>query len=103
MIKRIIILVALCSILLVLLKFQSSTPVNNTSVKSESSSKYTTVTYKITNIKGDQYYGEKENGNEIIFSAEKITSGDSIKVNDQVICYFDKNNLGNGIVKVEKK
>ncbi|PLS08483.1 hypothetical protein [Neobacillus cucumis] len=102
MIKRIIILVVLTSILLVLVKFQSSTPVNN-SVKSEGSSKYSKVVYTISNIKGDRYYGKRENGNEIIFSAKNITSDEKIQIHDEVICYFDKDNLGKGLVKVEKK
>ncbi|MBM7655411.1 hypothetical protein [Neobacillus cucumis] len=103
MIKRIIILVVLSSILLVLVKYQTSTPVNNTSTKSDDSSKYTTIVYTISKIKGDKYYGKRKNGNEIIFSANNITSGEKIQVNDQVICYFDKNDLGEGLVKVEKK
>jgi hypothetical protein len=103
MIKRIIILVVLSSVLLVLVRYQSSTPVNNTSIKSDDSSKYTTIVYTISKIKGNQYYGKRSNGNEIIFSATNISSGENIQVNDKVICYFDKNNLGEGLVKVVKK
>lgn len=59
--------------------------------------------YKITDIKGNQYYGKSHNGTGISFSANSIRSGDQIQVNDVVICYFEKNNVGNGLVKVEKK
>jgi hypothetical protein len=105
MFKRIIILVVLSSILiaLVLIKDHSSSPVNNTNTNSNSSSKYTTVEYKISKIKKDQYYGKSEDGTEIIFSTKNIQSGNKIQVHDVVLCYFEKNNLGNGLVKVEKK
>jgi hypothetical protein len=75
-------------------------PVNTTSTVS---SEFTTVEYKITNIKGNQYYGKGDHGTEIHFSAKNIHSGDKIQVNDVVICYFEKDNLGKGLVKVEKK
>ncbi|MFP5114210.1 hypothetical protein ACSU64_17775 [Bacillaceae bacterium C204] len=105
MIKRVIVLLVLSSILvtLVWVKNHPTAPVNNISTKSDVSSKYTTVEYKISKIKGKQYYGEGENGEEIVFAAEKIVSGDNIQVHDDVICYFEKNNLGKGLVKVEKK
>jgi hypothetical protein len=103
MVKRVIILVALTSILVLLLRFHTSSPVNHTSIKSNDTSKYSMVEYEIINIKGGQYYGKSENGNEIIFSAKTISSGEKIQNHDVVICYFDKNNPGQGIVKVEKK
>jgi hypothetical protein len=105
MFKRLIILVMLLTILLalVLVKDKTSAPVNNTDTKPNSSSKYTMVEYKISKIKNNKYYGENEDGTEIIFSTENIQTGDKIQVHDVVICYFEKNNLGNGLVKVEKK
>ncbi|MGG1677934.1 hypothetical protein ACIFOT_19545 [Neobacillus sp. NRS-1170] len=102
MLKRVVILGILSSILiiLVLIKSHSVAPVDNTSTNSEN---YTTLEYKISEIKGDQYYGKSEDGTGIQFSADKIVSGDKINVDDEVICYFEKDNLGKGIVKVEKK
>ncbi|MEH7074923.1 hypothetical protein [Neobacillus drentensis] len=105
MFKRLIILVVLSSILitLVLVKGHTSAPVNNTNTNSSSSSEYTTIEYKISKIKNNQYYGTSEDGTEIIFSTKNIRSGDQIQVHDVVICYFQKHDLGNGLVKVEKK
>jgi hypothetical protein len=105
MLKRLTILLVLSSILLALVLFNrnASAPVNNTSTKINSASGYSTVEYKISKIKGDQYYGKSDDGTEIIFSATNIVSVDKIQVYDVVICYFEKDNLGKGVVKVEKK
>jgi hypothetical protein len=105
MFKRVIILVVLSSILLVLVlvRAHSTAPVSNTNTKSNGSSGYTTAEYKISNINGNQYYGKGDDGTKIRFSAKNILSGDKIQVHDEVICYFEKNNLGKGLVKVEKK
>ncbi|USK61540.1 hypothetical protein [Peribacillus asahii] len=105
MYKKAIILVMLSSILLVLVLVRTHTaaPVSNTNPTSNGSSEYTTVEYKITNINGNQYYGKGDNGTEIRFSDKNILSGDKIQVHDEVICYFEKNNLGKGLVNVEKK
>ncbi|MDN3019600.1 hypothetical protein V7161_07390 [Neobacillus drentensis] len=102
MLKRIVILAILSSILivLVLVKSHSVAPVDKTSTNA---AQYTTLEYKISDIKGNQYYGKSEDGTGIQFSADKIVSGDKINVDDEVICYFEKDNLGKGIVKVEKK
>jgi hypothetical protein len=99
MFKKMIFLIVLSSILLALVLFKANTadPVNG------SSSSYTMVEYKITDIKGDQYYGKGDDGTEISFSDKNISSGDKIQVDDVVICYFQKDNFGKGLVKVEKK
>lgn len=104
MFKRVFILVLLSSFLVGLLLFKShfSAPVNNTS-KNNYSSEYITFEYKITKIEENQYHGKSEEGKEIIFSANSIPSGEVIQVEDVVLCYFEKGNIGNGIVKVEKK
>ncbi|WP_338472786.1 hypothetical protein R4Z10_08685 [Niallia sp. XMNu-256] len=97
MFKRIIILVALSSILLLLLvRGHTATPVNNTINKNM-------IEYTITKIDGDHYYGKSEDGTEIRFSDENILSGDNIQVHDDVIGYLEKNSLGKTVVKVEKK
>lgn len=105
MFKKVIILVALSTILFVLtlVKIHTAEPVSNPIPKSTASSMYTTMEYKITEIKGNEYYGKANDGTKIHFSAKKINSKDKIQVHDGVICYFEKNNLGKGIVKVERK
>ncbi|MGX6443443.1 hypothetical protein ACWM35_09510 [Neobacillus sp. K501] len=105
MFKRVIILVLLSSFLVGLLFFKShfSEPVNNLS-KTDDSSEFITHEYRITKIENNQYHGVNEEGKEIIFSAKTIsTSETTIQVDDEVICYFEKGNIGKGIVKVEKK
>lgn len=98
MLKRMIILIMLSSVLLVLIMVKSQTidPVSN-------DSSYTKVEYTITKIEGNRYYGKNKDGTEISFSSKKIPSGDQIQVHDEVILYFEKNQLENGVVKVEKK
>lgn len=105
MLKRVIILVVLSSILcaLVLIKTHTTSPVNTASTKSSDSIKYTTIEYKISKINGNQYYGKSDDGTGIQFTADKIVTGDKIEVQDEIICYFEKGNLGKGLVKVEKK
>jgi hypothetical protein len=102
MFKKIIILGILVSILTVLMiiKSQTSTPVTT---QDNDTSEYKTVEYKISQIKEDQFYGQSEDGTKIEFSAESITSSEKIQVGDVVICYFEKDNFGKGLVKVEKK
>ncbi|WP_419887529.1 hypothetical protein ACN6MT_19015 [Neobacillus niacini] len=102
MFKKIIILGILLSILLVLLmiKSQSSSPVSNLG---NETSEYKTVEYKISQMKDEQFYGQSEDGTKIVFSAESIDSNEKIDVGDVVICYFEKDNVGKGLIKVEKK
>ena len=46
---------------------------------------------------------EKVMMGQISFFSKSILSDDKIQVHDEVIGYFEKNNLGKGLVKVEKK
>lgn len=102
MLKRVIILGLLSAILvvLVIVKSQSSTSVTNLN---NDTSEYKTVEYKITQIEGDQFYGLSDEGTKIVFSAESIDSSENIQIDDVVLCYFEKDNFGKGLVKVEKK
>jgi hypothetical protein len=102
MVKKIIILGVLISILFVLVIIKSQTTIPATKQNNESSN-YTTVEYKITKIVEDQYYGLSEDGTKIVFSADNVDMDDNIQVNDQVVCYFEKDNIGKGLIKVEKK
>lgn len=104
--KKVMILGVLSSVLivLVLVRVHSVAPViNNTNTKNNGSVEYTTVEYTITNIKGKQYSAKGVDGTEIYFSAKNIPSGDKIHVHDEVLLFFEKNNIGNGVIKVEKK
>ncbi|MFJ7729908.1 hypothetical protein ACIQXV_27885 [Neobacillus sp. NPDC097160] len=105
MFKRVSILVVLSLVLLalVLVRTHSPAPAYSPSPKSNDSSEYTMIKYKITKIEGNQYYGKRDDETEIIFYSKSIVSGNEIQVNDEVICYFEKGNLGKGLVKVEKK
>ncbi|MDP4086913.1 MAG: hypothetical protein Q8934_20315 [Bacillota bacterium] len=105
MFKKVIILVMLLVILIALLLVKAHTvsPVTNTSTNSNDSSGYLTKEYKISKITGNEYYGKCSDGTGIHFSAKNIASNETIQVNDEVIAYFDKNDLGEGLVKVEKK
>jgi hypothetical protein len=96
MFKRLVILVILSSILIALVVINSHKTNND-------SSKYTMVEYEITEIDGDYYYGEGNNGTQIQFSSEKIVSDKKVEVHDVVICFFEKDNLAKGLIKVEKK
>jgi hypothetical protein len=102
MLKRMIILGALSIFLIVLVLIKSQNTSTVTKLNNDSS-EYIMIEYTISKIKENQYYGERDDGTEIIFSAESIVSGDNIQVNDVVICYFERDNFGKGIVKVKKK
>lgn len=100
--KRIIILGVLSTLLIVLIFVKSQSTASPVAKLRDDSSEYTTVEYKISKIKGNEYFGKSENGTEIIFSAKNIVPGDEIEVGDVVLCYFEKGNFGKGIIKVEK-
>lgn len=102
MVKKMIILGILSIILFVLVLIKSQ---NTTSVAGlgNDTSEYKMVEYKISKIIDNQYYGQSEDGTKIVFSAEHIVSNEKIQVDDLVICYFEKDNIGKGLVKVEKK
>jgi len=95
MLKKVIILIVLSSILVALLFI-------NSNKESDDPSKYTMIEYEITKITAEQYYGKSEDGTEISFSKD-ILSGEKIEVHDVVICYFKKDNIADGLVKVERK
>jgi hypothetical protein len=104
MYKKVMILGVLFTILivLVLVRAHSISPVN-TNTENDGFVEYMTKEYRITNMKGRLYYAKGENGTEISFSAKKIDSGDKIQVDDKVLIFFEKNNMGKGVIKVEKK
>ncbi|MBD1379170.1 hypothetical protein [Metabacillus arenae] len=58
-------------------------------------------TYTVTQINGSEYYGEASDGTGIYFTSENIQSSE-INVNDQIIAFFEPENIVDGLVKVEK-
>ena len=96
MLKKSIILVILSAVLVTLLIIKSNMEDNDPS-------NFIMIEYEITEIHKDQYYGKADDGTQIRFSNKDIPIDNEIQVHDVVICYFEKGNLGKGLVKVEKK
>ncbi|MFS0879722.1 hypothetical protein CHH83_20745 [Bacillus sp. 7586-K] len=97
-------------VLLAVLYFYSSKPVKEpvsipTNTEEEVTSPYKTFTYVITDIKGNDYYGESIDGKtKIVFNKEnvKVPIDDSIQVNDRIKAYVESENHVEGIIKIEK-
>ena len=96
MLKKVIILGILSAVLVTLLIIKSNKADNDPS-------NFIMVEYEITEIHEDQYYGKADDGTQIRFSNKDILVDREIQVQDVVICYFEKGNIGKGLVKVEKK
>lgn len=96
MLKKVIILVILSAVLVTLLIIKSNKEDNDPS-------NFIMIEYEITEINEDQYYGKADDGTQIRFSNKDIIVANGIQVQDIVICYFEKGNIGKGLVKVEKK
>ncbi|CAM3726559.1 hypothetical protein [Mesobacillus zeae] len=105
MLKRLIILISLLAVLLLLVQFSGSKPTGGLPAERDKSdsTQYITKEYTITEIEGETYFGKAKDGTGISFNGGVIESGDAVKKDDPVICYFEKNNAGRGIVKVERK
>lgn len=66
---------------------------------------YKTFTYIITEVDGNQYYGESIDGKtKIYFNRDRVKYPitDSINVHDRILAYVEPENHIDGIVKVEK-
>lgn len=66
---------------------------------------YKTFTYIITEVDGNQYYGESIDGRtKINFQSDRVKYPitDSIQVNDKILAYVESVNHIDGIIKVEK-
>ena len=83
-------------------------PKNDSSKKpanSETFDTYKTLTYIITEVDGNQYYGESIDGkSKITFHSDRVKNPitDSIQVQDKIIAYVESENHIDGIVKIEK-
>lgn len=74
-------------------------------VNSDTLDSYKTLTYIITEIDGNQYYGESLDGRtKINFHRDRVKYPitDSIHVNDKILAYVESVNHIDGIIKVEK-
>ncbi|WP_175638934.1 hypothetical protein [Metabacillus schmidteae] len=76
-----------------------------TVANSKTEDHYKTLTYIITEVDGNQYFGESVDGqSKIQFHRDDVKHPitDSIKVNDKILAYVESENHIAGIVKVEK-
>lgn len=65
--------------------------------------KYVTLSYKVTHIEDDQYWGiGLTDGSNVYFVKENIISDDVLNVGDVVLIYFDVSNLEDGILMIDK-
>lgn len=64
-----------------------------------------TFTYVITEVSGNDYYGQSIDGKtKIHFNSEtvKYPIEDTIRVNDKILAYVESENHVDGLVKIEK-
>lgn len=88
--KIIIMLLVLTSIYLILNNF----PNKQHSAVIQDDKEYKTLTYTITEIEIDGYYGKSEDGKtQIYFTSEDIRGEEQIQVDDVVLAYFEPDNL----------
>lgn len=106
---KIIILILLFAVLftlsIILIQPFSKGESKKTIANSESVDLYKTLTYIITKVDGNQYYGESVDGrSKIQFHRDDVKEPftDSIKVKDKILVYVESENHIGGIVKVEK-
>ncbi|MGM0873803.1 MAG: hypothetical protein ACQEWV_03210 [Bacillota bacterium] len=106
---KIIILFILLSTLLILTiyltvpleKLETKQPRN----EEETIESYKTLTYIITKVSGNDYYGQSIDGKtKIYFSSEnvKYPITDTINVDDKILAYVEPENHVDGLVKIEK-
>lgn len=106
--KLITLLILLC--LLLSLYFYMSQPrniqeTNQPKIVEETKDSYKTLTYIITEVSGNDYYGQSIDGKtKIFFNSEnvKYPIEDSLDVNDKILAYMESENLVDGLVKIEK-
>ncbi|MBU7592210.1 hypothetical protein [Metabacillus halosaccharovorans] len=102
----IILVVILITLSIVLLyPFPNGEETKETAVNSEPLENYKTLTYIITEVDGNQYFGESVDGkSKIHFHRDRVKYPitDSIKVHDKILAYVESENHIDGIVRVEK-
>jgi small nuclear ribonucleoprotein (snRNP)-like protein len=101
MLMKVIILSLLTTLLGVLIFLNIS--LNNAKTTSNQIEKeYLTYQYTITEVDQSGYFGEGEDGQRIYIKKENVNVEDNLKLNDRIIVYFEKDNIKDGLVKVEK-
>ncbi|MGD6858320.1 hypothetical protein [Bacillus infantis] len=102
MAKRLILLSLLSAVLFVLISsFDFDAKKTNANV--EEKKDYVSFEYKITKVEEGTYYGKSADGLGISFTLDDLDQNIIIKKEDTVVCYFEKDNMRDGLVRVEKK
>jgi len=102
MLMKVIILSLLTTLLGVLI-FLNISLNNAKTVSNQIEKEYLTYQYTIIEIDQSGYYGEGEDGRRIYIKKENVNVDDNLKENDTIIVYFEKDNIKDGLVKVEKE
>jgi hypothetical protein len=106
--KLIILILLLCLFLILFINFEKShekQTVTSPIEESESLGLYKTFTYVITDINGNEYFGQSVDGKtKIHFNLENVKQPitEQINVNDKILAYVETENHVNGILKIEK-
>lgn len=107
--RKLIILFVLFFIFLILFIYLKTShekqPVTNSNKESESFELYKTFTYVITDVRGNDYFGQSIDGKtKIHFNLENVKQPltEQINVNDKILAYVEAENHVNGILKIEK-
>lgn len=108
--KVFIFLTLLCTLILLILFITN--PLDKLAVRStigeeteEKEKALITLTFIITEVNGDDYYGQSIDGNTKIYFNRKNVKypiNESIKINDKILAYVESENHVDGIVKIEK-
>ncbi|MBY0095937.1 hypothetical protein [Mesobacillus maritimus] len=98
-----VIILSLLTTLLGVLIFLNISLNNAKTVSNQVEKEYVTYQYTITEIDQFGYFGEGEDGRRIYIKKENVNVEDNLKENDTIIVYFEKNNIKDGLVKVEKE
>jgi hypothetical protein len=106
--KLTILILLLCLFLILFINFKKShekQTVTSPIEESESLGLYKTFTYVITDINGNEYFGQSVDGKtKIHFNLENVKQPitEKINVNDRILAYVETENHVNGILKIEK-
>jgi hypothetical protein len=63
---------------------------------------YLTQEYIITKVDESGYFGESDDGRRIYIKKENANLPESLKENDNIVVYFEKESRKDGLIKVEK-
>jgi small nuclear ribonucleoprotein (snRNP)-like protein len=98
-----VLILSLLTILLGVLIYLNITLNHTRTVTNQIEREYITHSYTIIEIDDSGYYGEGESGQRIYIRKENVNVEDTLKENDRIIVYFDKESRKDGLAKVEKE